>query len=101
WGGTALVVGGIATGVSLIVAINVINRSVLDNFRRTIELIAGPAALEVTLGVGEVGFPEAALEAVSADPDVVTAVPLVRGTVALADDPAETLQLFGADLTNE
>jgi putative ABC transport system permease protein len=101
WGRTALVVGGIATGVALIVAIAVINTSVLANFRHTIELIAGPAALEVTLGVGEVGFDESAVETVRADPGVEIAVPLVRGTVALADDPGETLQLFGADLTTD
>jgi len=101
WGRTTLVVGGVATGVSLIVAIQVINASVLDNLRRTIELIAGPAALEVTLGVGEVGFSEATVETVRADPAVAAAVPLVRGTISLADDPSETLQLFGADLTAE
>jgi putative ABC transport system permease protein len=101
WGRTCLVVGGIATGLSLIVAIDIINTSVLENFRRTIELIAGPAALEVTLGVGEVGFPETVVDTVRTDPDVAAAVPLVRGTISLADDPAETLQLFGADLTAE
>lgn len=101
WGRTALVVGGVATGVSLIVAIGVINSSVLANFRHTIELIAGPAALEITLGVGEVGFDETTTEVVRADPDVAVAVPLVRGTIAVADDPAQTLQLFGADFTAE
>jgi len=101
WGRTALVVGGIATGVTLIVAIEVINASVLANVRRTIELIAGPAALEVTLGVGEVGFPETTLGIVQQDPAVVAAVPLVRGTISLADGSGETLHLFGADLTAE
>jgi putative ABC transport system permease protein len=101
WGRTALVVGGIATGVALIVAINIINTSVLANFENTIELLAGPAALEVTLGVGEVGFPETLVERVRADPGVRAAVPLVRGTVALADDPADALPLFGADFIAE
>ena len=101
WGRTALVVGGIATGVTLIVAINVINTSVLENFRNTIDLIAGPAALEVTLGVGEVGFSESTVDIVRGDADVAAAVPLVRGTISLADEPGETLQLFGADLTAE
>ena len=101
WGRTALVIGGIANGVTLIVAINIINTSVLANFKRTIELIAGPAALEVTLGVGEIGFPEATVGEVRNDPDVAAAVPLVRGTVSLASTPGETLQLFGADLTAE
>lgn len=101
WGRPALVVGGVATGVSLIVAIGVINASVLDNFRKSIDLIAGPAALEITLGIGEVGFPESVAEIVRADPDVVAAVPLVRGTISLADEPSETLQLFGVDLLAE
>jgi ABC-type lipoprotein release transport system permease subunit len=101
WGRSALVVGGIALGIALISGINIINTSVLGNFRRTIEVMAGPAQLEVTLGVGEVGFPEETVETVRADPDVAVAVPLVRGTVALADDPLHVLHLFGADLARE
>ena len=101
WGRTSLIVGGVAVGIALVVAINVINRSVLDGFRNAIELLAGPAALEVTLGVGEVGFPESVADTVRADPDVRAVVPLVHGTISLADDPRETLQLFGTDLTAE
>jgi putative ABC transport system permease protein len=101
WGRTALVVVGTLVGVSLIVAINVINTNAVANVRRTIRLIAGPADLEVTLGVGEIGFSEAIVESVRADPDVRLAVPLLHGTVSLADNPTETLQLFGADLTTE
>ena len=37
WGRTALVVGGIATGVSLIVAIHVINASLVGSLRATID----------------------------------------------------------------
>jgi putative ABC transport system permease protein len=101
WGRTLLVVAGIATGVALITAIDVINTSVLRNFRRSLELIAGPAALSVTLGVGEVGFDEDVTVTVARDPDVVRAIPLVHGTVALAEAPTETLQLFGADFADE
>ncbi len=98
WGRSALVVGGAATGIALIVAINVINASVLDSFRRAIEEAAGPAALEVTLGTGEIGFGESALDVVRADPGVLSAVPLVRGTLTLAGDADEALQLFGVDV---
>lgn len=101
WGRTALVVSGVAVGVALIVAIDIINASVLQNVRQTIETLAGPAALEVTLGLGEIGFPESTVDIVRTDPGVAAAVPLVRGTVSLADDPGETVQLFGADLTAE
>lgn len=100
-GRSALVVGGIGIGVALIVAINVMNTSVLENFRRSIETLAGPAALEITLGVGEIGFPEATVATVASLPGVASAIPLLHGTVALSADPTETLQLFGADLTNE
>jgi hypothetical protein len=54
---TGLVIGGTATGVALMIAIAVVNHTVLASFRRTLELIAGPAQLEITLGSGEVGFP--------------------------------------------
>ncbi len=101
WGRTALVVWGIANGVTLIVAMSVINASVLNSLRGTIEAIAGPAALEVTLGIGEIGFPESTVDTVRAIPDVVAAVPLVRGTVAFADTPELPLELFGVDLTTE
>src|SRR5262249_50104881 len=77
---TALVVGGIATGVALMVAIAVINHTVLDNFRRTIELIAGPAQLEIALGSGEVGFSEAVADRARTDPDIEAALGLLRGT---------------------
>lgn len=94
-------VGGISTGVALMMAINIINASILASIRRTIDFVAGPAALEVTLGVGEVGFPETIVDDVRRDQDVAAAVPFVRGTIALGSDPARSLQLFGADLTAE
>jgi putative ABC transport system permease protein len=101
WPRTILVVSGIATGVALMVAIEVINATVLANFRSSLERNAGPAALEITLGLGEIGFDESVLAVVRADPDVVAAVPLVRGTIALADDPGEPLTLVGTDLSAE
>ncbi len=90
-----------ATGVALIVAMQLINASVRASFRTAIDQIAGPAALEVTLGIGEVGFPEATVDTIRRDPGVATAIPLIRGTIAFAARPADTLQLFGADLTAE
>src|SRR5882724_3053339 len=101
WGRALLIVAGIATGIALIVAVDIINTSVLAGFRRTFAVLAGPADIEVTLGIGEVGFAEDVVDIVRRDPDVTAAVPLVRGTIALADDVTETLQLFGAELTAE
>ncbi len=101
WGRPLLVVGGVATGVALIVAITAINTSVLAHFAHTVDLLAGPAQLEVTLGAGEIGFPEETVELVRATPGVVAGIPLLRGTVSLADQPGRTLQLFGADFFAE
>jgi putative ABC transport system permease protein len=101
WPRTILVVGGVAVGVTLIAAIGIINDSILENFRRTIEVVAGPAALEITLGTGEIGFDESALAIAKGDVGVELAIPIVRGTISLADAPEQTLQLFGVDLFAE
>jgi putative ABC transport system permease protein len=98
---TGLVIGGTATGVALMVAIAVVNHTVLASFRRTLELIAGPAQLEIALGSGEVGFSDAVVDVARADPGVEAALGLVRGTVALAGGRGEPLQLFGVDLTQD
>ncbi len=101
WGRTLLVVGGVAVGVTLISAINLLNTSVIANLRRTIDLVAGPASLEVTMGLGEIAFPETTAQDIRTVPGVVSAVPLVRGSVSLADRPSEVLQLYGVDFTAE
>jgi putative ABC transport system permease protein len=100
-GRALLIVAGVATGIALMVAFDVMNASVITGFRQTFTALAGPADLEVTLGVGEVGFPEDVADVVRRDPDVALVVPLVRGTVVLGDDASEPVQLFGAELTAE
>lgn len=99
-GRTALLVGAVATGVSLIVAVDVINTSVLASFERTFASVAGPTDLEITLGNGEVGFDETVVDTVRRDRDVQAAVPFVRGTIGYAEGD-DSLQLFGAELTAE
>jgi putative ABC transport system permease protein len=91
-------VGGIASGVALIAALGIVNRSVLENFCATLERAAGKAALQVTLGTGEVGFDEAVAAAVAAEPGVAQAFGFVRGTLPAADGSGEVLQLFGVEL---
>jgi ABC-type lipoprotein release transport system permease subunit len=100
-GRLALIVAGVATGVALIAALDIINASVVANFRTMLTRAAGSASLQVVLGTGEVGFPADTVEVVSSDPDVSQAIPLVRGTLVTKDDAHEVLQLFGVDLTNE
>ena len=104
-----LLLGGIALGVALIVALGVINASVLANFRATLERAAGKASLQVELGAGEVGFPQALVKTVKDTPGVARAIGLVRGTLhvlkreaSASDDPSgDVLQLFGVDLLND
>jgi len=93
--------GGIASGVALIAALGIINESVVANFRTMLERAAGKAALQVTLGTGEVGFDESLVQIVGADPGVAQAFGFIRGTLAAADQSGEVLQLFGIDLGTE
>ena len=100
-GRLALMLGGIASGVALIAALGIINESVVANFRTMLERAAGKAALQVTLGTGEVGFDESLVQIVGADPGVAHAFGFIRGTLAAADQSGEVLQLFGIDLGTE
>ena len=47
---TALTVLGIALGVAVIVAISMVNRTLVTSFQRTIDLVAGKAVLQVANG---------------------------------------------------
>lgn len=97
----ALMVGGIALGVALIAALDIVNASVVANFRSMLERAAGKAALQVELGTGEVGFDEAVAAAVATDPDVAHAFGMVRGSLHAANGSGEVLQLFGIDLGSD
>src|SRR3989442_4111422 len=76
----SLMVGGIASGIALIAALGVINRSVLANFRVMLERAAGKAALQGTLGAGEGWFSVSSAGILRAHPAQCPAVPAVRGT---------------------
>jgi hypothetical protein len=106
----ALVIGGIAAGVSLFAAIGLINASVLANFRNMLERTAGKAALQIELGTGEIGFDESVLETIGKVDGVANAFGMVRGTlheVRPGDDKSDqptsrvALQLFGVDLGSD
>jgi putative ABC transport system permease protein len=96
-----LMLAGIASGVALIAALGIINVSVVANFRTMVERAAGKAALQVTLGTGEVGFDESLVDVVAADPAVERAFGLTRGTLVATDESGDVLQLFGIDLVTD
>ncbi|MEK6600477.1 MAG: hypothetical protein AABZ09_01225, partial [Candidatus Binatota bacterium] len=54
---TSLTFMGIVLGVAVIVAIAIVNRTLISSFQRTIELVAGKAVLQVSNG--ESGIREA------------------------------------------
>ena len=92
---------GTASGVALIVAIDIINASILSEFTRTIEQMAGPADLQVSMRMGEVSFDESVVDGILSHPDVQTAIPVVRGSLSLPDQRDATLHVFGTDLAAE
>src|SRR5215475_662654 len=74
---TALTASGIACGVALVVAIEVINASTLGAFTDAIEDLAGTAALQVC---GRGPFPEAVADGLRDLPGVEHAVPILTDT---------------------
>jgi putative ABC transport system permease protein len=97
FGRMALSVVAIALGVALVVAIRLMNGSVLESFLETVDGVAGRAALTVSAGEG-LTFPEAVVESVAAVPGVTLAVPLVRGVAFPDDASGELLTVHGVDL---
>lgn len=100
-GRTVLTTLGVALGISLYIAISIINRSTLASFKESIESVAGRATLVVT--GGESGFAEDRLEIIQKVPGVKHAVPMVtaRAYFAGADHASTTLTVLGVDLLKE
>ena len=93
---TGLNVVGIALGVTVFLAVQIINHSALESFRASVDIVAGKADLEV-VGDG-LRFDEQAYPVVANDPDVVAATPSVDDVASLTDFPGEYLQLLGVDI---
>jgi putative ABC transport system permease protein len=87
---------GIALGVTVFLAVQIINHSALESFRASVDIVAGKADLEV-IGDG-LRFDEQAYPIVDNDPDIVAATPTVEDVASLTDYPGEYLQLLGIDI---
>ncbi|HEX4141517.1 MAG TPA: FtsX-like permease family protein [Candidatus Methylacidiphilales bacterium] len=96
---TALNVVGIALGVTVFLAVQIINHSALESFRASIDIVAGKADLEV-IGDG-LRFDERAWPIVDNDPDIIAATPTVEDVASLTDYPGEYLQLLGIDIFSD
>jgi putative ABC transport system permease protein len=93
---TALNIVGIALGVTVFLAVQIINHSALESFRASVDIVAGKADLEV-IGDG-LRFDENAYPVVANDPDIAAATPSVDDVASLTDYPGEYLQLLGIDI---
>src|SRR5205809_349315 len=76
---TVLTTVGIVLGVGVFVGMRAANTTILNEFNRTVERIAGKTQLEVT--AGENGFGEDVLDRVQAAPTVQVAVPEIEAVV--------------------
>lgn len=94
-----LTAAGVACGVALVVAIQVVNASILGAFTAAIDDLAGTAALQVR---GPGSFPEAVADRVRAVPGVDHAVPILTATFFTVDgaNAGEALSVFAADVSD-
>ncbi len=90
---TVLTLIGVVIGTQVVVAIAVLNRSILASFDRTVETIAGRADLQIANAMA--GVPEDLATRIAAEPGVASAAGLVQGS--LTSDHGD-LALFGVDL---
>lgn len=97
---TTLTLLGIALGVGVLVAVVLVNRSVMRGFSDTLDDVSGRVDLEVTAAKG---VEEDRLDVVRAVDGVAAATPVVQETAIYRrpDGQAERIVLLGVDLLGE
>lgn len=90
---SVLTLVGIVIGAQVIVAIALLNRSILASFEHTVETIAGRADLQVANAMA--GVPEDLAARIAVEPGVASAAGLIHGTLGT---PHGDLAIFGVDL---
>lgn len=96
---TSLTFFGIVLGVAVIVAIAIVNRSLIGSFERTIGVLAGKAVLQVTNA--ESGVKESLFPAIRDTEGVKDAVAVVEGFVPVVGLRAERLFVYGIDFLSD
>jgi putative ABC transport system permease protein len=96
---TFMAVSGICLGVSAIISIGIINKSVLHSFEDSITRVTGRAVLQVT--GAQSGFPEALLERVQAVPGVEYAVPVIDTNGILYGGKERSIMILGVDVLQD
>ncbi len=90
-----LSVAGIALGVALGYAVQLVNRAAVEDVAAAVRAVAGEADIEVR--GGRAGFPEALYPAIAKLPDVGFVSPVLELDVGLADR-GRTLRVLGIDI---
>lgn len=85
----------IAIGVSIPLAVELANHSVLAAFRATLDVVSGKANLEVSSDGQK--FPEEIFGRIKLLDEVKAASPVIEATVLIPDFPAEYLRVIGVD----
>ena len=96
---TLLTFLAIALGVAVIVAIAIVNRTLIGSFQRTIELIAGKAVLQ--LSNGESGVRESLYPLIRDSEGVKDAAATVEGFLPVVGFKGERLFVYGVDLLTD
>ncbi len=92
---TIIAMFGIALGVATMVAIDIVNASVLRSFEESINHITGKAVLQVT--DADSGFPEAMLERVQKVPGVEYALPVIQTNAMFSEGSRQSFMILGVD----
>jgi len=90
---------GIALGVSVVVAIAIVNRTLSTSFQSTIDKVAGKAVLQVTNG--ESGVRESLFLVVRDTPGVQDAAAAVENVLPVAGFEGERLYVYGVDFLTD
>ncbi|MBI4526594.1 MAG: ABC transporter permease [Deltaproteobacteria bacterium] len=96
---TFLTFFGIVLGVAVIVAIAVVNRTLMSSFQQTIDRVAGKAMLQVTNG--ESGFEENVFMVVRDTEGVKDASPAVESFFPVVGSKGERLYVYGVDFLGD
>lgn len=99
WIRAAITLLGVALGVSVVVAIRLANRSVLDSFRDSVDRVAGRANLQIH---GD-GYPidERLLEKMDWVFPLADVAPSITGQVLLCGRTQEVIEILGVDLLQD
>lgn len=92
----ALTLLGIVIGIQGMVAVGVLNRSILDSFNAGVDVIAGNATLQIA--GPETGVPESLAAEAQSVRGVQSAIAMIQGTfTTVGSERRETIGVFGVD----